>query len=160
MPEPCPRATQLWDVPCPDPPPGLSCPSNGAIALAAPDFGLAHFGANPLAIMWGSLTNHAANPITAAAQPTGAAYAALAGRCLTWLWAASLSCSAGPAPCTRDESVSARFAVGVGCTRLLVPRAGRPWPPRWSQILRESLRAAIAAVRVGCKLGLSECVFH
>ena len=109
MPEPCPRVTQLWDVPCPDPPPAFV----PHLALAAPDFGLA---------LWGqSIGDH----VGLTHKPRGESHyrsrtesqiERRSGRCLTWLWSASLSCSAGPAPCTRDESVSARFAVGVGCT--------------------------------------------
>jgi hypothetical protein len=40
--------------------------------------------------------------------------------------------------------------------RLLVPRAGRPWPPRWSQILRVP---AIAAGRVSWDSLYSKGVF-
>ena len=72
------------------------------------------------------------------------------GRCLTWLWSASLSCSAGPAPCTRDESVSARFAVGVGCTAA----GASGWPTLAPSL--EPDPASPCDCGWSCKLGLSK----
>jgi hypothetical protein len=146
MPEPCPRATQLWDVPCPDPPPGLSCPS-----YSSGGTGLWVGTLNP---HWRSCGAH--SQTTRRSHHRSRIESQIerslrrSGRCLTWLWSASLSCSAGPAPCTRDESVSARFAVGVGCTAA----GASGWPTLAPSL--EPDPASPCDCGWSCKLGLSK----